>query len=150
MGSTTAVTEIGEVITRGQVKARLLQALTDGRKFYRPKLNGDSEKANVRRDYLARIRAGTLAENEIFSVDQAMEAILYLDRDSASLEFIVGLLHNVGMKLYGSMTSAQATRFRSAVCHLDQEWFGPQAREIPAKATALTEPVSLNVDVPLQ
>lgn len=39
------------------------------------------------------------------------------------------MLRTVGLPRYSNMNGNQATRFRSAVCHLDEEWFGPQSEQ---------------------
>jgi hypothetical protein len=61
-----------------------------------------------------------------------MEAILHLDRTSGDLDFVVKLLNEVGLKKYDEMNGNQATRFRSAVCHLDEEWFRPVIQKDPS------------------
>jgi len=126
-----AIAEIREVIVRGKVKERLLKALKDGRQDKRPKLDGDSEKAVIRRDMFDRLRAGTLTHDDVKkNFDRVMEAVLHLDREYGDRAFVAELLNEV-LKTYGNLSGNRATRFRSAVCHLDQEWYGPRAGEVP-------------------
>ena len=75
----------------------------------------------------------TLTEEEMsHQFDRAMEAILHLDRTSGDLDFVVKLLNEVGLKKYDEMNGNQATRFRSAVSHLDEEWFRPVIQKDPS------------------
>jgi hypothetical protein len=141
-----AMAEINEVIVRGKVKERLLRAIKDGRQDKRPKLDGESEKAAIRRDMYNRLRAGTLTHDDVKkNFDRAMEAVLHLDRKTGNLEFVAGLLNEVVLKLYGNLNGNQATRFRSAVCHLDEEWFGPKASEGPTATAASVGGVELSL-----
>ncbi|MCC6363157.1 MAG: ATP-binding protein [Bryobacterales bacterium] len=125
-----ATVAVEDVITREVGKGRLLKALREGRRYQKPKLDGDTEKAELRRELLGKLRAQTLTAQEVSSnFDRAMEAVLYLRRDSTDLPFVLDLLRTVGLPRYSNMNGNQATRFRSAVCHLDEEWFGPRSEQ---------------------
>ena len=84
--------------------------------------------AEIRRELLRKLENKTLTADETTSTfDRTMEAILHLNRGSGDLPFVLSLLLKTGLPRYGDMSGNQATRFRSAVCHLDEEWFRPRA-----------------------
>jgi hypothetical protein len=121
-----ALVEMECVITREVGKGRLLKALREGRRYQKPKLDGDTEKAALRRELLNKIRNRTLTAQDVsVNFDRTMEAILYLEKNSTDLPFVLDLLRTVGLPRYSGMNANQATRFRCAVCHLDEEWFRP-------------------------
>jgi len=124
-----AIVEVEDVITREVGKGRLLKALREGRRYQRPKFDGETAKAELRRELLGKLRNRTLTAQEVSAnFDRSMEAILYLKKNSTDLAFVLDLLRTVGLPRYSKMNGNQATRFRSAVCHLDEEWFGPQSQ----------------------
>lgn len=129
-----AIVEVEDVITREVGKARLLKALREGRRYQKPKLDGDTEKAELRRELLGKLRNQTLTAQEVSAnFDRSMEAILYLKKNSTDLSFVLDLLRTVGLPRYSKMNGNQATRFRSAVCHLDEEWFIPQLQPVSSR-----------------
>jgi len=128
MSVADAIVAVETIITREQGKDRLLRALREGRRYVKAKVGADSPKAEIRRQLLRKLEDKTLTADETTgNFDRTMEAVLHLSRRSGDLPFVLGLLQKTGLPRYDKMSSYQATRFRSAVCHLDEEWFRPGA-----------------------
>jgi hypothetical protein len=130
-----AADEIKTVQARGVGLQQLLKVFREGRKVSKSKVGGETPKGRLRAQMKDAIETGNLsAEEAAQNLDCFLEVVPHLSPATTDLAFIRRLLLECAMSAYSTMPGLQATRFRIAVCHLDQQWFGDRANAASAIA----------------